>query len=310
MVIPARDEAARIGPCLAGLAEDPDVAEVIVVDDRSSDGTADVAREHGARVVAGAEPPAGWIGKPWALQQGLEAAAGDVVVSLDADTRPRPGLVGALAAALAEADLVTASARFVCVSAGERLLHPSMLASLVYRYGPADSPGGRAALERPGHRGAPRRAARGRRLRARRLAHDRRRGARARARRRGLARGVPRRHGPRRRADVRVGGRDLARVGPLAGAARRDAGAVAGGRPRRRLADDGRCRCCGRSPAARRASTSALLAVRAALLGPLAGAYARRGVPFWLSPLADPATAVRLTLSALRPARTWRGRTY
>ena len=54
----------------------------------------------------------------------------------------------------------------------------------------------------------------------------------------------------------------------------------------------------------------ALLALRVALLGPLAGAYARRGVPYWLSPLADPATAVRLTLSALRPARTWRGRTY
>ncbi|HWT25727.1 MAG TPA: hypothetical protein VN213_19635, partial [Solirubrobacteraceae bacterium] len=54
----------------------------------------------------------------------------------------------------------------------------------------------------------------------------------------------------------------------------------------------------------------ALLAVRAALLGGLAGSYARRGAPFWLSPLADPATAVRLTWSALRPARTWRGRTY
>ena len=54
----------------------------------------------------------------------------------------------------------------------------------------------------------------------------------------------------------------------------------------------------------------ALLAVRCALLPALAGAYARRGPAFWLSPLADPATAVRLTLSALRPARTWRGRTY
>ena len=140
-----------------------------MVDDRSRDGTADVAREHGARVVAGAEPPAGWVGKPWALQQGLEAAAGDVVVSLDADTRPRPGLVGALAAALAEADLVTASARFVCVSAGERLLHPSMLASLVYRYGPADAePRRPRARQRPGHGRAPRRAARGGRLRARR----------------------------------------------------------------------------------------------------------------------------------------------
>ena len=54
----------------------------------------------------------------------------------------------------------------------------------------------------------------------------------------------------------------------------------------------------------------ALLGVRLALLGPLAGAYARRGPAYWLSPLADPAVAVRLTLSALRPRREWRGRTY
>ena len=91
---------------------------MIVVDDGSTDGTADVARAHGARVVAGRELPPGWVGKPWALQQGLEAASGDVVVSLDADTRPRPGLVGALAGALRDADFVTAGARFVCDSAG------------------------------------------------------------------------------------------------------------------------------------------------------------------------------------------------
>ena len=138
VVIPARDEERRIGPCLAGVAGDPGVDEVIVVDDCSEDRTAELARAHGARVVRGSER-SGWVGKPWALQQGLEAASGEIVVSLDADTRPRPGLVGALAAALDEADLVTASARFVCDSAGERLLHPSMLASLVYRYGPADS---------------------------------------------------------------------------------------------------------------------------------------------------------------------------
>src|ERR687893_289720 len=141
VVIPARDEERRIAGCLAGLAGED--VELIVVDDGSRDRTADVARAHGARVIAGAEPPAGWIGKPWALQQGLEAASGDVVVSLDADTRPRAGLVGALAAALRDGDFVTASARFVCETAGERLLHPSMLASLVYRYGPSDSPGGR-----------------------------------------------------------------------------------------------------------------------------------------------------------------------
>lgn len=106
VVVPARDEASRIEPCLTALRGDPDVLEVIVVDDCSSDGTADVARAHGARVIAGREPPAEWVGKPWALQQGLEAAQGEIVVSVDADTRPRRGLVGALAAALADADLV------------------------------------------------------------------------------------------------------------------------------------------------------------------------------------------------------------
>jgi len=44
--------------------------------------------------------------------------------------------------------------------------------------------------------------------------------------------------------------------------------------------------------------------------GALRGAYTRRGPAYWLSPLADPATAVRLTLSSLRQTRTWRGRTY
>ena len=53
-----------------------------------------------------------------------------------------------------------------------------------------------------------------------------------------------------------------------------------------------------------------LLAVRASTLVALRGAYTRRGPAYWLSPLADPATAVRLTLSSLRQTRTWRGRTY
>lgn len=303
VVIPVRDRS--IARLLAAL----DVAEVIVVDDRSSDGTADVAREHGARVVAGAEPPAGWIGKPWALQQGLEAAAGDIVVSLDADTRPRPGLVGALAAALAEADLVTASARFVCVSAGERLLHPSMLASLVYRYGPADSPGGRVLSN--GQVTAVRRAALleagGYALAASHMTDDA-----------ALARGLA-------DAGWRVvfrDGTDLVDVRMYESAAEtwREWGrslALPDVTPAPWQAADLAVVWLTmglpvlRTLAGRPSRVDlALLAVRAALLGPLAGAYARRGVPYWLSPLADPATAVRLTLSALRPARTWRGRTY
>src|SRR5687767_10372687 len=78
VVIPARDEERRLEGCLRPLLQDPDVSEVIVVDDRSGDATAEVARRLGVRVVAGAELPPGWVGKPWALQQGLEAAGGDV----------------------------------------------------------------------------------------------------------------------------------------------------------------------------------------------------------------------------------------
>jgi dolichol-phosphate mannosyltransferase len=313
VVVPARDEAERLPACLAGLADDPDVHELIVVDDRSADATAAVARAHGARVVPGRDLPPGWVGKPWALQQGIEAAAGDVVVSLDADTRPRPGLVGALAGALADADFVTAGARFDCRSPGERLLHPSMLASLVYRYGPADS----EAPVSP----------------ARRLAN-------------GQVTAVE------RERLLEAGGYaaaaahmtdDAALVRALARAGWRVAFVSAAGLVEVRMYEGAgeTWREWGRSlalpdvtPAPWQAADLAvvwlamalpvlrlaaarptrldlvLLAVRAALLAGLAGTYTRRGAPFWLSPLADPATTVRLTVSALRPARTWRGRTY
>ena len=46
------------------------------------------------------------------------------------------------------------------------------------------------------------------------------------------------------------------------------------------------------------------------MTGAFAPSYTRRGVPYWLSPLADVAAAVRLTWSAARPARRWRGRVY
>jgi dolichol-phosphate mannosyltransferase len=310
VVVPARDEAARIGPCLDGLRDDPDVLEVLVVDDGSRDGTAGVARARGARVVGAAEPPSGWVGKPWALQQGLEAARGDIVVSLDADTRPRPGLVRALAAALDDADLVTAGCRFVCDTPGERWLHPAFLATLVYRFGPAD-------VARP----------------ARPVANGQ-----CTAVRRGqlLAQGGYAPAAPHMTDDAALAGA-LAAAGwrvafhdgaalidvdmhASAGEVWREWGrslALPGVTPPLRQAAD-LCvawlvlalpvlRALVRRPTP---LDGALLAVRVALLGPLRAAYARRGAPFWLSPLADPLAAARLTLSALRPVRSWRGREY
>ena len=103
IVIPARDEAdnlARLLPSL--LAQSPPPHEILVVDDHSTDGTADIARAHGATVVPGQPLPEGWYGKPWACQQGADAATGDWLLFLDADLVVEPGglaRIGNLAAA-------------------------------------------------------------------------------------------------------------------------------------------------------------------------------------------------------------------
>jgi len=137
VVIPARNEAGRIAECLAPLRDAPGVIEVIVVDDQSSDDTARIARELGATVVVGAELPDGWIGKIWAVHQGIAAASGDVIVTLDADARPSSMLPCAVATELWEsgAKLATVSPRFRIASCAGRWLHAAMLTSLVYRHG-------------------------------------------------------------------------------------------------------------------------------------------------------------------------------
>ncbi len=147
VVIPARDEAARIGPLLDAIVGAPGVTEVLVVDDQSTDATADIARAAGAEVVSGTPLPDGWAGKAWALQQGIESATGEWIVTLDADARPDPRLPeSAVARARQDGwDLLTVGARFECPTPGTRWLHASMLTTLVYRFG---APGTATAPER------------------------------------------------------------------------------------------------------------------------------------------------------------------
>ena len=137
VVVPARNEAARIAECLAPLRQAPGVCEVIVVDDESTDATASVAKGFGATVLPGKPLPEGWVGKIWALQQGIEAARGEVVVTLDADARPDPALALALRDALvaSNADMATVAPRFRTTSRASQWLHAAMLTTLVYRHG-------------------------------------------------------------------------------------------------------------------------------------------------------------------------------
>lgn len=83
VVVPAHDEAADLGAALdALLAQDVDASyEVLVVDNASTDATAEVARSRGVRVV-----PEPRLGVCQARQTGVEAARGEVVASTDADS--------------------------------------------------------------------------------------------------------------------------------------------------------------------------------------------------------------------------------
>lgn len=124
ILVPARDEAPHIEACLSALAGQ---GPVTVLDDGSTDGTGALARAAGVRVVDGAAPPPGWLGKPWACAQ-LAAAdpAADVLVFVDADVRLAPGAVAAAVALLRETglDVVCPFPRQVAITPLERLVQP------------------------------------------------------------------------------------------------------------------------------------------------------------------------------------------
>ena len=98
LILPAKNEAAALGPLLARLRERFPEAELIVVDDGSTDGTADIAQAAGARVVR--HPVS--LGNGAAVKSGARAATGEVLVFLDADGQHDPDDIPRLLAKLDE----------------------------------------------------------------------------------------------------------------------------------------------------------------------------------------------------------------
>jgi 4,4'-diaponeurosporenoate glycosyltransferase len=105
VIVPARDEAGNLAHLLTSLAaQHAPPAEVVVVDDHSSDGTADVARAHGATVVRAPPLPDGWSGKAHACSIGARATTSPVLLFLDADVRLAPDAIGRIERSASEHD--------------------------------------------------------------------------------------------------------------------------------------------------------------------------------------------------------------
>ena len=146
-IVPARDEAETVGRAVKSLlgSRYGGRLHVFVVDDHSSDGTADIARQAGGdriAVVSARPLPPGWTGKLWAIAQGVEAARGTspgYLLFTDADIVHASGNVAKLVARAQRDDLSLASVmvRLHCSTVAERLTIPAFVFFFFKLYPPA-----------------------------------------------------------------------------------------------------------------------------------------------------------------------------
>jgi hypothetical protein len=143
IVIPARNEARNIAPCVeSALASSYPRLEVIVVDDHSTDDTGAIAasltaRDARLRVIVPPPLPPDWFGKQWACATGAATARGSILGFLDADTRQAPDLVTRVVNAMSSrrADLLSVAGTQEMGSFWERLVQPQVFGILLQRYG-------------------------------------------------------------------------------------------------------------------------------------------------------------------------------
>ncbi len=147
VIIPARNEAHNIERCVTSvLGSGWPSLEVIVVDDRSEDGTGAIVRalatsDARLRVVSGALVPNGWFGKQWACAQGAREARGATLLFTDADTAHAPDLIPRSMHAMRTRalDFFSVGGFQELGSFWERVIMPQVLYMLATRFGGAGS---------------------------------------------------------------------------------------------------------------------------------------------------------------------------
>ena len=143
VIVPARNEARNIKACLASLlASHYTRLEVIMVNDHSTDDTGAIARalaesDNRLSVIDNPDLPPDWFGKQWACRNGANAASGDILIFVDADTQASPDLVTRSVNGMlrTDADFYSVLGRQEMVTFWERLLQMQVFTVLMTRFG-------------------------------------------------------------------------------------------------------------------------------------------------------------------------------
>jgi glycosyltransferase involved in cell wall biosynthesis len=153
-IVPVRNEEAVIQTCVRSLAAQPGIAEIMVVDDQSTDHTLEILRRlvneiPQLRVMQSSAPQAGWLGKNHAVWEGVQKATGEWLLFTDADAELLPGAAaGALRIAAEQgAALVSFSPQQITRTWYEKALIPLVYSRLAkhFSYDAVNDGGSKAA---------------------------------------------------------------------------------------------------------------------------------------------------------------------